>query len=227
LNQIITETQDAQRLSNQALSVAVNDQIGLLEHTSNTNQENIEKLIKRMEEIQNSFAQNFDINTNSMKKVMTTSMNHIEKGAQNFTSSFSDVANSVNNLKVSIDSATEIIENWDSSVERILSTDNAIQNNILASSESLNAVQANLITLANSMPELLGKAVSNFENGTINLANQISKNENLINQSWIKLENSISKFTIQMGILVNKIENDKIKSSDQVNVMLTSGSKNE
>jgi seryl-tRNA synthetase len=153
----------------------VNDQIGLLEKTSSKNQENIQNLLLKLENIQNNFAVNFELNTSAMKKAMTSSMRNIEKGAENFTANFENMAGPINDLGESIRSMTGLIQAWDASFQKLLSADEAIQDKLQRSSANLNAAQSNFTSIVEGLPNIINNAVASIDNGLINMKQKANK----------------------------------------------------
>jgi archaellum component FlaC len=227
LNQVVQETQEAQRASNQVLSDAVTEQIGLLEVTANKNQENIQDFLRKLEDIQNSFAQNFEVNTNAMKKVITGSMRTIEKGAENFTANFENINAPINDLKNAVNSITDLIHSWDSTVEKLSIIDTKIQEKLIISTDNLSKSQSNLTSIVDSVPIAINKAISNFEIGLNTLGQQTTQNNLIIDQNWDKLNTAISKFSIELRKVADILETKNLKSNSQSITEITLESKNE
>lgn len=216
LSQVVQETQDTQRASNQTLSQAVEDQISLLDTTRQRNQENIENLFKKLEEIQDSFAQNFDVNTKAMKKVMTTSMSQIEKGTENFTSSFSNITTSIDELGKNINFITNILQTWDAKVEKLLNSEDKIQEKIRMSSENLNIAQINFNQTIESMPERLSKALSAFENILDNVAQRTARTEKQLEHNWTHLNTIASDIVTEIAALLQQIEERNLNNINKI-----------
>jgi hypothetical protein len=227
LNQVVQETQDAQRISNNALTEAVNDQIGLLDKTSNKNQENIQNLLVKMESVQNNFTQNFELNTSAMKKVMTSSMKNIEKGAENFTANFENLAAPINDLGESIDSMVALMQTWDSAVQRLLAADAVIQEKIQKSNANLNAAQNNFTAVVEGLPSVINKAIDSIDNVFDDLKKKTLISDSEIELSRAKLNASTSKIIGEIEKLADQIELQKTKFNLELNENIAKGSKDE
>ncbi len=227
LSQVVQETQEAQRISNNALSEAVNDQIGLLDKTSNKNQENIQNLLTKMESVQNNFTQNFELNTSAMKKVMTSSMRNIEKGAENFTANFENMAGPINDLGDSINSMVTLMQSWDAAVQRLLTTDALIQEKIQKSSENLNAAQSNFITIVEDLPKVINKAIDNIDNVFDGLKQRTLISETEVEHNRTQLNASIAKIVSEIEKLAEQIDQQRSKFNFELKGNLTTGSKDE
>jgi|GEM_PF-1345748 hypothetical protein len=227
LSQVVQETQEAQRISNNALSEAVNDQIGLLDKTSNKNQENIQNLLAKMESVQNNFTQNFELNTSAMKKVMTSSMRNIEKGAENFTANFENMAGPINDLGDSINSMVTLMQSWDAAVQRLLTTDTLIQEKIQKSSENLNAAQSNFITIVEDLPKVINKAIDNIDNVFDGLKQRTLISETEVEHNRTQLNASIAKIVGEIEKLAEQIDQQRSKFNFELKGNLTTGSKDE
>lgn len=225
-NQIIEETRDSQKQATESLGKAIEEQIHLLDQASSKNQNNIDEFLNKIKIAQDTFANNFKINSESMAQVISNSMTQINVGANGFASSFTEMNNSIDELKNTMNFLNNILGTWDSTVSKILENHDRLTEQQKLSSTQLANSHELIISTNKSISNSFTKLMNELEVATIKSNEKISdKSQNVVENFKVisasatnlsnELENVCSKIhELNLSIPQSKIEHKLIENSN-------------
>jgi hypothetical protein len=212
LNQYVEETRESQKHATESLNQAIDNQIGLLEKSSNKNQENIESLLEKLKMVQNSFAENFKNNSEAMSKAISKSMTQIENGATSFVSGFDEMGNSVNELHKTMSSLNSILSTWDTTIERIITSDDKIAYQLLESKKLIEESHKQFFEMGRELPTILRGTAEDFDTTVKSLSLSVAKisaeievNFETLSEAAVKVNNEVTNSMKAIQTLTEKI----------------------
>jgi hypothetical protein len=212
LNQYIEETRNSQKHATESLNQAIDDQIGLLDKSSNKNQENIESLLEKLKLVQDSFAENFKKNSEAMSKTISKSMTQIQNGATSFVSGFDDMANSIDELKKTMNSLNEILGTWDATIERIITSDDKISQQLTDSKKLIEESHKQFSELGRELPSVLRGTAEEFDTtvkslslSVAKLSTEIEGKFGTVSEAAVKAANEVENSMKAIQVLTEKI----------------------